>query len=98
MTWLQSLEPGGRLFIPWRPTRDIGIALSITRRRSGFEVRPIMQTWFIPCTGASEASPGDKAPDRDAAWATRSLHLSREREPDATATAIYRDVWFSSEP
>ena len=95
--WLQALEPGGRMFIPWRPASDIGIALIITRRANGFEVRPIMQSWFIPCTGASEALPGDKAPDKNAAWATRSLYLSCEREPDATATAVYRDLWFSSE-
>lgn len=95
--WLEALEPEGRLFVPWRPAPDIGIALCITRRPNRFEVKPLMQAWFIPCAGASEASPGDKMPDRDAAWATRSLHLVCERKPDDTATAIYRDIWFSSE-
>jgi len=95
--WLMALRPGGRMFVPWRPAHDIGIALLVRRTTSGFEVEPMMPTWFIPCTGASDAPPDHKPPDRNAAWATRSLHLSAEQAPDATATAVYGEVWFASE-
>jgi protein-L-isoaspartate(D-aspartate) O-methyltransferase len=95
LNWLQALRCGGRMFVPWRPAADIGIALFIRRCASGFTVDPAMPAWFIPCLGASSGSPGDKQPGRLCAWASRSLYLRAEREPDATATAIYDEVWFS---
>jgi protein-L-isoaspartate(D-aspartate) O-methyltransferase len=96
--WLKALRPGGRMFVPWRPSGDIGIALFIQRTPSGFSVNPAMSAWFIPCVGASSSSPGDKPPQVDGAWASRSLYLTTERTPDATATSIYDEVWFSTEP
>src|SRR5262245_5537882 len=95
--WLLALRPGGRMFLPWRPAGNIGIALFIRRTASGFSVNPAMPAWFIPCVGASHCALGAKQPDLNSAWATRALYLKAERTPDATATAIYDDVWFSSE-
>jgi protein-L-isoaspartate(D-aspartate) O-methyltransferase len=95
--WLMALRPGGRMFVPWHPAPQIGVALFISRTINGLAARPLMPAWFIPCVGASAGSPGDKPPNPNGAWATRSLHLRAERAPDATATAIYSQVWFSSE-
>jgi protein-L-isoaspartate(D-aspartate) O-methyltransferase len=95
--WLRALRPGGRMFVPWRPTADIGIALVISRTAQGFRANPAMPAWFIHCVGASTSSSGDKAPDIKSAWATRALYLKSARQPDATATAIYGELWFSSE-
>jgi protein-L-isoaspartate(D-aspartate) O-methyltransferase len=95
--WLMALRPGGRMFVPWRPAADIGIALFISRAGRGFRVNPAMPAWFIPCVGASSSSSGDIPPDIKAAWASRALYLKAERHPDATATAIYGELWFSSE-
>jgi protein-L-isoaspartate(D-aspartate) O-methyltransferase len=97
LNWLRALRCGGRMFVPWRPAADIGIALFISRTASGFTVDPAMPAWFIPCAGASGSSPGDRQPGLDRAWSSRTLYLKAEREPDATATAIYEEVWFSSE-
>jgi protein-L-isoaspartate(D-aspartate) O-methyltransferase len=95
--WLMALSPGGRMFVPWRPAADIGIALFISRAAWGFRVNPAMPAWFIRCVGACNSSSGDKPPDIKGAWASRALYLKAEREPDATATAIYDELWFSSE-
>jgi protein-L-isoaspartate(D-aspartate) O-methyltransferase len=70
----------------------------VTRRGKGFEVKPLMPSWFIPCIGASRSGAHAKLPDREAAQSTRSIRLIADREPDATATAIIGNVWFSSEP
>jgi protein-L-isoaspartate(D-aspartate) O-methyltransferase len=85
------------MFLPWFAARDASIALAIRRADRGYCVQPLMPTRFIACAGVSEPSPDDKPPDRSSAWATRALHLAAERAPDATATAIYGEVWFSSE-
>jgi protein-L-isoaspartate(D-aspartate) O-methyltransferase len=95
--WLTALRPGGRMFVPWRPTADIAAALFIRRTKDGFSADATMPCWFIPCVGASAASPGDRPPDSNGARATRSLHLTAERPPDGTATAIYRELWLSSQ-
>jgi len=95
--WLLALGPGGRMFVPWRPAGDIGIAVFISRTARGFSVNPAMPAWFFPCVGASCSSSGDKPPDVKSAWASRALYLKAQRKPDATATAIYDEVWFSSD-
>ena len=95
--WLMALRSGGRMFVPWRPAADIGIALFISRSARGFRVNPAMPAWFIRCVGASNGSLGDIPPDIKGAWASRALYLKTERQPDATATAIYDELWFSSE-
>jgi len=95
--WLLALGPGGRMFVPWRPAGDIGIAVFISRAARGFSINPAMPAWFIPCVGASCGSSGDKPPDVKSACASRALYLKAQRKPDATATAIYDEVWFSSE-
>jgi protein-L-isoaspartate(D-aspartate) O-methyltransferase len=94
--WLMALRPGGRMFLPWRPAADIGIGLCIARTARGFSVNPAMPAWVIRSVGASSGSPGDSPPDIKGAWASRGLYLKAERAPDATATAIYAELWFST--
>ena len=96
--WLEALKPGGRLVFPWRPRPDFGVALLVARRDRGFDVEPFSPAFFIPCVGASDDEIALRAPTRQEAAATRSLWLARDRPADGTATAIYRDFWFSSEP
>ena len=96
--WLQSLKSGGRIIFPWRPTQMIGLAILATRSRAGFSVRIVGTSWFIPCSGASDATTSIRKPSIREARRTRSIVLASEREPDESATAIYPELWFSSEP
>jgi protein-L-isoaspartate(D-aspartate) O-methyltransferase len=98
VAWLHALKPGGRLIFPWRPSDEVALTVLVTRRRAGFELQPLMPSWFIPCVGASLAGSKAKLPDRTAAKRTRSIWIASEKAADATATAIIGEVWFSSEP
>jgi protein-L-isoaspartate(D-aspartate) O-methyltransferase len=95
--WLESLRPGGRMIFPWRPSEDVAFAMLITRGQTGFSARPLMPAWFIPCIGASDPLQSLKAPDRAGAQTIRSLWLTKDRDPDESAIAIFRDVWFSDQ-
>jgi protein-L-isoaspartate(D-aspartate) O-methyltransferase len=95
--WLEALQPGGRIVFPWQANRKIGIAMMITRTEAGYAAQPLTRAWFIPCIGASDAAQCTKIPSAAEAWAVRSAWLTRDRAPDETAVAIYRDLWFSSE-
>jgi protein-L-isoaspartate(D-aspartate) O-methyltransferase len=94
--WLEALEPAGRMIFPWQPAEGIGLALLVERAASAFVVRPLMPAWFIPCIGASDVERCTRAPSISEARAARSLWLTSEREPDATAVAIFPELWFSS--
>lgn len=95
-SWLRALKPGGRMIFPWRPSRAVGLAVLVTRTAKGFACLPFMDSWFIPCVGASVAGVGAKPPTRERAARTRSIWLAEDRLPDRTATAIFGSVWFSS--
>ncbi len=95
VSWLEALKPGGRLIFPWAPAPDIGVALIVTRRARRFEVKPLMNAWFIPCIGASDPNASRLAPGAASAWRVKSLHMKKIREPDETAIAIYEDIWMS---
>ena len=96
--WLTALRPGGRLIFPWRPTVDVALAMLVKRVASGFEVRPLMSCWFIPCAGASSHSGRLLVPNPSSAQRIRSLQLTRIQAPDESAVAIYEHCWFSSAP
>jgi protein-L-isoaspartate(D-aspartate) O-methyltransferase len=96
--WLVALRPGGRMIFPWRPSPAIGLAAIVTRVALGFQFKPLMPAWFMPCVGASDSADGDVSPDHVGAWRTRSLRLKSEQAPNESATAIYEYVWFSAEP
>jgi protein-L-isoaspartate(D-aspartate) O-methyltransferase len=95
--WLKALKPGGRLIFPWRPAYEIGLSVMATRGRTGFAMQIVGNSWFIPCSGASDADTSVKAPNQREARASRSIVLTADRAPDESATAIYPEVWFSSE-
>jgi protein-L-isoaspartate(D-aspartate) O-methyltransferase len=59
-------------------------------------VKPLMASWFIPCVGASDAQDCKKTPNPREARSARSIWLAVDRAPDASAVAIYQDLWFSS--
>jgi protein-L-isoaspartate(D-aspartate) O-methyltransferase len=94
--WLTALRPQGRMIFPWRPSQATGLAVIITRKPAGFSAKPLMASYFIPCVGAPDAGECLKIPDSREAWSARSVWLTSDREPDETAVAICRDVWFSS--
>ena len=98
LAWLEALKPGGRLVFPWRPAAKVALALMVRRMDDGFAVEPLMHAYFIPCIGASEAPAGSQPPAYTGAWGSRSIRLTRDEEPDASATAVYGDIWFSSAP
>jgi len=96
--WLQALKPGGRLVFPWRPANGIGLAVLATRKPTGFALRVLGGAWFIPCSGASDEAITVKQPGRREAQRVRSIVLTADREPDASAVAVYPELWFSSQP
>jgi protein-L-isoaspartate(D-aspartate) O-methyltransferase len=96
LSWLKALRPGGRMILPWRPTREVGLAIVVTRLDAGFAVKPLTPAWFIPCVGASDADDCVKAPNAAEAFAARSIWPIADRAPDETAAAIYKRIWFSS--
>jgi protein-L-isoaspartate(D-aspartate) O-methyltransferase len=95
-SWLNALRPRGRMIFPWRPSREVALAIVISRRKAGFSVKPLMNAYFIPCVGASETNECTKIPDSGEARSMRSVWLTSDRAPDETAVAIYKRVWFSS--
>ena len=68
----------------------------VKRVAGGFEARPLMSSWFIPCSGASSPKGSTLAPTPSTARRIQSLHLTRDHAPDKSAVAIYEHVWFSS--
>lgn len=95
--WLKALRPGGRLVFPWRPADTIGLAVVVTRQASGFAVEPFMNSWFIPCVSASVATADAVLPSPSTARRSRSLWLVTDRTPDSSATAVFGDIWFSTD-
>jgi protein-L-isoaspartate(D-aspartate) O-methyltransferase len=84
------------LIFPWRPTADVALAMLVTRVTEGFAARPLMSSWFIPCSGASSHKGNSLAPNPSTVRRIQSLHLTRVRAPDESAIAIYEQCWFSS--
>lgn len=95
--WLRALNPGGRLIFPWQPHKSWGPAVLVTRRAGGYSARPLMNVGFIPCSGAAETSSPNKLLSEADFAAIRSVWIRSSRTPDASAVAVYNDVWFSSE-
>jgi protein-L-isoaspartate(D-aspartate) O-methyltransferase len=95
VAWLRALKPGGRLIFPWQPMGGGGITLLVRRAEAGFEAVPNMPVGFISCIGA-QAPPSGRCGPHDL-METQSVWLRPDREPDASATAIYDEVWFSAE-
>jgi protein-L-isoaspartate(D-aspartate) O-methyltransferase len=93
--WLRALSPRGRLVFPWQPVAQWGPAVLVRREPGGFSARRLMDVGFVVCTGQPMGAAGEITAPGLAA--TRSVWLRDERAPDASATAVFRDVWFSAE-
>ncbi len=96
ISWLQALRPGGRIIMPWQANDKVGLAVLITREEQGFNARALMPAYFIPCIGASDPMQSAKTPNGGEARSIQSVWFTRDRAPDETAVAIYRDLWFSN--
>ena len=94
--WLAALRLGGRLIFPWRPTAEVALAMLVKPVLAGFEAKPLMSSWFIPCAGPSSPKGSALAPTPSTARRIRSLHFTRDRAPDKSAVAVSERVWFSS--
>lgn len=94
--WLRALRPGGRLIFPWQPSGPGGVTLLVRRGEGGFSATPRMQVGFIPCEGGAARGRAERL-SPDATERTRSLWFIETRTPDETATAVYDEVWFSSD-
>ena len=95
-SWLQALRPQGRMIFPWRPSASVGLAFVISRGRRGFSVKPLMNSYFIPCVGASNAEAMHKNARQPRSMVGAVGLADADREPDETAVAIYKHLWFSS--
>jgi protein-L-isoaspartate(D-aspartate) O-methyltransferase len=84
------------MIFPWRPTAEIGLAMLVRRTGTGWAAKPLMPSWFIPCVGASSDKDTVTEPSGQGARSVRSIWPTAEKQPDDTAVAVYRDVWFSS--
>ena len=93
-SWLQALRRGGRLIFPWQPSGEgSGHTLLITRKARGFGLLDLMMVGFTPLVDDRERPSRSQVDLRN----TRSVWLCAERPPDDSATAVWSDVWFSSD-
>lgn len=95
--WLRALNPDGRLIFPWQPHKGWGPAVLVHRQANGFSAHSLMNVGFISCNGTTEAVSDRSLPTEADLAAVRSLWVRSGREPDASAVAVYDQVWFSSE-
>jgi len=95
--WLRALAPGGRLVFPWQPHKGWGPAMLVIRRRRGYSAAQLMNVGFITCSGEKTKTVAGHGPSEAEITATQSVWLTAHREPDRTATAVYDEVWFSTD-
>lgn len=95
--WLRALNPGGRLIFPWQPHKGWGPAVLVRRQAAGLSARSLMNVGFISCSGTTETISVRHLPTEADLAAIRSVWTRAERAPDASAVAVYEQVWFSSE-
>jgi protein-L-isoaspartate(D-aspartate) O-methyltransferase len=95
--WLRCLSPGGRLVMPWQPSPMEGRTLLVRRKPAGFAARLHSSVSFVACVGAERRDIRPRGMPSRLVPETRSVWLTGEREPDASATAIYADLWFSAD-
>jgi protein-L-isoaspartate(D-aspartate) O-methyltransferase len=97
-SWLDALNPGGRLIFPLTPDTGYGGMLLVTRcGAAAYAAALIARVSFIPCIGAR-----DEANSRAlaAAFGTRPIEavksLRRDTFPDASAWCVGAGWWLST--
>ncbi len=100
VSWLEALTRRGRLLYPWQPSWEAAMALIVHARAAsgGWPVTRLIPSWFVPCSGACKPQAEGPPPGRDRAAAVRSLWRRADRAPDATAIAVYSELWYSTGP
>ncbi|MCY6382472.1 protein-L-isoaspartate O-methyltransferase family protein [Hoeflea prorocentri] len=98
LNWLDAFKDGGRMILPWCPWEGWGVALLVRARGGRLNTEPFMPVGFIPCQDASDVGEGAQLPGRDTIWSVRSIRRTSKEQPDKTAVASFKNVWFSSEP
>jgi len=99
-SWLDALNPGGRLLFPLAPTGGFGAMLLVTKPREGgtaWPARFVCRAGFIACQGRQDSEAGRRinAAFESGNWReVRSLRLS----DTADATCWFRgdDWWLST--
>ena len=97
-TWLDALNPGGRLVLPLTPDLGFGVMLAITRLdRQRWAASVLAHVAFIDCVGARDPV---AAAALAQALRTRSSDevrsLRRHQPPDHSAWCVGRDWWLST--
>lgn len=97
-TWLDALNPGGRMVVPLTPNRGPGVMLMITRRGPASWAATVLGcVVFVDCVGARD--------DLTAEALTRAISLQpidsvrslrRHTPPDHTVWCAGKDWWLST--
>lgn len=97
-TWLDALNPGGRLIFPLTPNVGFGVMLLITRfGTESYAAQVLLPVMFIPCIGAREESASQAL---STAIQSRSIFgaksLNRGTLQDSTACCTGDGWWLSN--
>jgi protein-L-isoaspartate(D-aspartate) O-methyltransferase len=98
-TWLEALNPGGRLIFPLTAGKNFGVMLLITRQdQDRYAARVISTAAFIPCVGARDSANSDLlSASFQSSWPIMTAKsLRRGTAPDATACCIGDGWWLSN--
>lgn len=97
-SWLDALNPGGRLVFPLTSHEGYGVMLQVTRRGTArYHASALARVAFIPCAGARDDASSDAlatALARRSVQAIRSLR--RGTHPDDTAWCALAGSWLST--
>jgi protein-L-isoaspartate(D-aspartate) O-methyltransferase len=97
-SWLDALNPGGRLVFPLTPNEGYGVMLMVTRIGDGaYAATIVLPVGFIPCNGARDDLSSralTTAIQSRSIFAVRSLR--RDSPPDSTACCVGDGWWLSS--
>lgn len=99
-SWLDALNPGGRLIFPLTPNEGMGCMLLVTRRGAKhYDAAVILRVAFIPCIGARDDEASQSLTAALASQSIKSVQsLRRHTPPDATAWCIGDGWWLSTAP
>jgi protein-L-isoaspartate(D-aspartate) O-methyltransferase len=97
-SWLDALNPGGRLIFPLTRNDNFGVMLLITRQGdAGYAAKVVSSVGIIHCVGARDEAAAEalaKAVQTPAIMGAKSLH--RGTEPDGTACFVGIGWWLSN--
>jgi len=99
VSWLDALNPGGRLIFPLTPNEGYGLMLLVTRTGAGgYAAAIVMPVAFIPCIGArDDLSSRALTTAIQARSILRVKSLRRDSPPDSTACCVGDGWWLSSD-